>query len=481
MHDTQVLTIFDRPAGLRVIGLTQVAFGTVGLVGSVGLLVATLMGVPALSENGYLYSALVFVGIAVPCLVIGNYVDDLRRGAVIAQMGYSAIAATLAGYLLIVRGPDYEWTVPVFGITVQVAVGRVALMIVVVQVLIALYLIARWERVVPPDTAVVVRDRTRARLVERGIVQLPVGEHLLAPDGTSIHDPDEVQHVLEARRVVSEEGTAILCPNCGGATSLSKVNEDNTLTCDYCGVRVAVGSVFVPCTNHPEYLAAATCAVCGQHFCRRCLTAQEPPVDERWRGSLVLLCRDCFEGRYIPAVATTAFALPIEELFGEAGSRFRAVAHLYRKFLSAYAKVVRFTVRLSVEVLPRLIARGSRERSDNCVAFLFAVIIAIIAVPIIVGVLLLLGAVIVVPLLFYAGLIGVVVQAVRILRGTDFVSLDEARERGLLKRKRTEIPKESELRRDSRHWERGRTEPRGSYKAPLFDTSYDRGEPTRRW
>jgi hypothetical protein len=74
-------TILDRPFGLRIIGLTQMAFGVFGLLAAVGVLVASIGAAPVFATVGPLYALLIFVGVALPCLIIGNYVDDLRRNA----------------------------------------------------------------------------------------------------------------------------------------------------------------------------------------------------------------------------------------------------------------------------------------------------------------------------------------------------------------------------------------------------------------
>ncbi|MHA2071086.1 MAG: hypothetical protein ACW985_04810, partial [Candidatus Thorarchaeota archaeon] len=102
-------TILDRPFGLRIIGLTQMAFGVFGLLAAVGVLVASLGAASAFATVGPLYALLIFVGVALPCLIIGNYVDDLRRNAVIAQAIYSIIAVGLTGYFLLNWGVAYSW------------------------------------------------------------------------------------------------------------------------------------------------------------------------------------------------------------------------------------------------------------------------------------------------------------------------------------------------------------------------------------
>jgi len=430
------------------------AFGVFGLLASIGVLFATISGVLILQPMGYVYSLLIFVGVALPCLVIGNYVDDMRRNAVIAQVFYSLVAIALSGFLIYARGITYNWTVPLFNMTVQVAVGNVAALIIGIQSLIVLYLAVRWNKVVPPPGVRVVRDRTEAKGISEGLLPTPLGTGLLAPDGESELTEEEAQRVLGVRKITTAEGMAILCSNCGGANPLTNLNEDNTLNCAYCGVKLGISSVFVPCENHPEYLAATTCAVCGHHFCRLCLTAQEPPIDKRWESSTLFLCRKCFEGRYRPAVTTTSLVIPIEGLFSTAGGRFSTVGRIYQRFLGTYGSVLKHTWRLPLELLAALGKRAGKGGggSNDCAGALILIIVIIVAIPVIAGLLLLAGAIVLIPLLFYAGLVGVIVEAVKILQRTDFVSLDTLRVDQIVKKKRPKV-KESRLRLTTRSWE----------------------------
>ncbi len=451
-QENQLDTIFDRPRALRFIGLTQMLFGLLGLIAGIGLLLAMETGV-ADPDATPPYVLLIFVGVAIPCLVIGNYVDDLRRRAVIAQILYSFTAVILTALFLGVYGIDYHWTFPWYETTFDVFIGNLAAAILVIQLLFGLYLIVKWSDVVPPPGVTIERDRTRARLIERGELPSPLSTHLLAADGKTELPQEEGQRLLQVRKLVTEEGMAILCSNCGGATPLTKVDDDNTLRCDYCGVRLAVSSVFVPCEHHPEYLAATSCAVCGDHFCRMCLTAQEPPVDERWEGSTVFLCQKCFEGRFKPAVTTSSLVLPIENLFGVAGGRFSKLGQLYGKFLRAYGGIMKHVVRFSLRMASSMGRSGRGGRGgDNAASFFILMIIIIIAIPIAVGFILLVAGIVIIPLLFYVGLVGVAIEAVRIIRRTDFISLQEAREKGIKLAKPVE-KKESVLRETTRSWE----------------------------
>ena len=447
-NETEQDTIFDRPLFLRLIGLTQMAFGLLGLIATIGLIAASLG-----AYTNPLYAAAVFLGVALPCLVIGNYVDDLRRWAVVAQIVYSLAAVALTGFLLIVRGIGYTWTVPIFGFSILVAIGNVAVFILITQSLFVLYLILKWKVVAPPPGVYIERDRAKAKLIEEGLIPTPLKPRLLAPDGTTVLTPEETTRILDVRRMETEEGMAILCSNCGGATPLTKASDDNTVQCEYCGVRLAIGGVFVPCQNHPEFLAATSCAVCGEHFCRRCLTAQEPPVDERWVGSSVHLCQRCFEGRYRPAVTTTSLVIPIDELFDQAGTRFSRVGSIYRRFLGKYVSSMRYVLEGALRIAGNVLrSSGGRKSGDNAIMFLIMVVVVIVAIPIAIGVLLLIGALVIIPVLFYAGLIGVMVEASRILSGTDFVSLEKSREQGL-KQGRPVKRRESTLRTSTRPWQ----------------------------
>ncbi len=449
-------TIFDRPWGLRLIGITQMTFGVLSAIGAIGIFAAWQLGVPEIAELGLIYVLLIIFGAAIPSLIIGNYVDDLRRNAVFAQVFYSTFAVIAAGSFLIIRGIGYFWTFPLFETEVVLAIGNVALLIVVVEAIFALYLVIRWNHVVPPPGAMIERDRRKARMIEEGIMPTPLSPSLLGPDGQSILTPEETQRVMEIRKIETDEGMAILCSNCGGATPLTKMVDDNTVPCNYCGVTLAVSSVFVPCDNHPEFLAATTCAVCGDRFCRRCLTAQEPPVDERWEGSTVYLCQNCFEGRFRPAVTTTSLVIPIDKLFSQSGKRFSRVGGIYKKFLGKYLGIMRYVLEFSIR-LAGSVAKGSGKGSggDNAASIIIVIIVAIVAIPIAIGILLLLGSIIIIPLIFYIGLISITIEAVKIIRHTDFLSIDKARKKGI-ERGRPTKKKESKLREEIRttHYER---------------------------
>lgn len=452
------------------------AFGLFGLIASIGIVGAILIGGPSILDGmGYIYSVLIFVGVALPCLIIGNYVDDLRKNAVTAQVIYSLMAMGLTGFFIAVRGLHYIWTVPLFETEIVVAIGNLAALILVSQAFIILYLILNWHRVVPPDDVEVVRDRKEAKQIEMGLVPSPLSPTLMGSDGTTELSDEDSQRIMDVHKVVSVGGMAVLCSNCNGATPLSKA-KDNKLQCDYCGVTLGVGNVFVPCKNHSEYLAATTCAVCGDHFCRKCLTAQTPPIDDRWTASTIFMCQTCFEGRYRPAVTTTSFVIPIDQLFSTAGARFATVGKIYRRFLGAYGGVLKAIFGWPLALLGSFGKKdddGKRRGggggwgggnldlsglgssggdADACVGIILMIVIIIIAIPIIAGILMAVGALVFIPLLFYAGLIAVTFEAVKVIRRTDFQSLDSVRIQSVVEKKQPKA-KQSTLRPYTRTWE----------------------------
>ncbi|MEM2142895.1 MAG: hypothetical protein QXQ81_06545 [Candidatus Thorarchaeota archaeon] len=270
MGTRQMDTIFDRPAGIRFIGVLHMMFGAVSILAAAGIAYAWRVGVPQLAENGLLYVLAIILGVTVPCLVIGNYVDDLRKSAVVAQLIYSIAATILCTLFVEQNGIGYSWTVPFFDTTANVNIGYLATFITIIELCTVLYILARWKSIVPPPGVKIERDRRRARLIERGLLPSPLDPRLLAPDGVTPLTPEQQERILDVRRLETREGMAILCSNCGGATPVTEASRDNTVKCNYCGVTLGLGGVFVPCKNHPEYLAATTCAVCGEPFCRRC-------------------------------------------------------------------------------------------------------------------------------------------------------------------------------------------------------------------
>jgi len=452
-EEEKTYVVFEKPVGLRLISVTQMTFGIFGIIATIGLLIATIDG--TLGSIGYIYTLLIFGGVAFPCLAIGYYVDDFRRWAVMSQILYSFIAVALSALLIYVQGLSYSWTFPLFGAeNFEIAIGNVAAFIIASQTVIILYLVIRADRVLPPKGVKVVRELTPAGLAEIGEIPTPMDPALLASDGMTTLTPGEEKKILDVRRVVTEEGMAILCSNCGGATPLSKTKDDNTVDCDYCGVVLGVSSVFVPCENHGEYLAATTCNVCGNHFCRQCLTVQEPPVDKKWEASAIYLCRKCFEGRYRPAVTTASLVIPIDNLFTSAGGRFARVGSMYRSFLGVYGNAMKHLWRLPLELLASIgkSGGGGGGSGDSCAGAILLIIIIIIAIPLLAGVLMLLGAIIIIPILFYAGLVAVTIEAAKIISRTDFVSVDSARVKSLVMKRRMKAT-ESKLRPAVRSWD----------------------------
>jgi hypothetical protein len=138
-------------------------------------------------------------------------------------------------------------------------------------------------------------------------------------------------------------------------------------------------------------------------------------------------------------------------LFSKAGSRFSRVGSLYGKFLGKYFRIMGYSLRIAADVLASM-SKSSGHGDDNAGALILAIIIAVVAIPVLTGIALLLGAIVIVPILFYAGLVGVAAEAVRIIRRTDFISLDQARERAVVRREPVK-KKESDLRAPSRSWQ----------------------------
>jgi hypothetical protein len=64
----------------------------------------------------------------------------------------------------------------------------------------------------------------------------------------------------------------------------------------------------------------------------------------------------------------------------------------------------------------------------------------------------LVGAIILIPLLFYAGLIAVTFEAVKVIRRTDFQSLENVRLQSVVKKKQPKV-KQSKVRPYTRTWE----------------------------
>ena len=74
MTEQIIDTIFDRPRGLRFIGLTQMLFGVFGLIASIGVIFAKYFTDANLGDLGFTYALAIFFGIALPGLVIVNFV-----------------------------------------------------------------------------------------------------------------------------------------------------------------------------------------------------------------------------------------------------------------------------------------------------------------------------------------------------------------------------------------------------------------------
>jgi hypothetical protein len=142
--------------------------------------------------------------------------------------------------------------------------------------------------------------------------------------------------------------------------------------------------------------------------------------------------------------------IPIHQLFSKAGSRFSRVGSIYGRFLRSYFRIMGYSIEIAGRALAAM--SSSSHGNDNAGAVIIGIIIAVVAIPVLTGIALLLGAIVIVPILFYAGLVGVTIEAVRIIRRTDFLSLDQAREKAVVRREPAK-KKESELRGASRPWQ----------------------------
>ncbi|NWF96026.1 MAG: hypothetical protein HXY34_07760 [Candidatus Thorarchaeota archaeon] len=113
---------------------------------------------------------------------------------------------------------------------------------------------------------------------------------------------------------------------------------------------------------------------------------------------------------------------------------------------------------------------GGHGSNDNVGAAILIIILIVVAIPVIAFVILLLGAIVIIPVLFYAGLVSVAIESVKIIRRTDFVSLDQARERGL----KSKVPvqtQEDKSREVMQEWSRSGEKPLTPDRH-LFDPYY---------
>jgi hypothetical protein len=108
------------------------------------------------------------------------------------------------------------------------------------------------------------------------------------------------------------------------------------------------------------------------------------------------------------------------------------VGGIYKKFLRKYLGIMRYVLEFSIR-LAGSVAKGSGKGSgsDNAASIIIVIIVAIVAIPVAIGILLLLGSIIIIPLIFYISLIGITIEAVKIIRRTDFLSIDKARKKGI--------------------------------------------------
>jgi len=82
------------------------------------------------------------------------------------------------------------------------------------------------------------------------------------------------------------------------------------------------------------------------------------------------------------------------------------------------------------------IARGGD--SDEALIILLVIIAIVVGIPIALSLIFIAAVAVIVPILFYAGMIGVSIHAIRTLRGTDFVSLEDIRRKKIEERKKFE-------------------------------------------
>jgi hypothetical protein len=128
---------------------------------------------------------------------------------------------------------------------------------------------------------------------------------------------------------------------------------------------------------------------------------------------------------------------------------------MYRSFLGVYGNAMKHLWRLPLELLASIGKAGgggSGGSGDSCAGAILLIIIIIIAIPLLAGVLMLLGAIIIIPILFYAGLVAVTIEAAKIISRTDFISVDSARVKSLVMDRRTKTT-ESKLRPGVRSWD----------------------------
>ena len=90
--------------------------------------------------------------------------------------------------------------------------------------------------------------------------------------------------------------------------------------------------------------------------------------------------------------------------------------------------VLEFSIRLAGSVAK---GSGKGRGGDDAAAIIIVIIVAIVAIPVAIGILMLAGSIIIIPLIFYIGLIGITIEAVKIIRRTDFLSIDKARKKGI--------------------------------------------------
>ncbi len=393
----------EIPHGVTLISVIEFIWGFLGILS--GLIIFHFS-----PESVRVWGIIILLAAGVPSLIISQGLKLMKRAAFILLVPYSLIAAVLSAYEIYFYGYNYVIVVDVAANQIHVNLGYISVMVGVANVFIFLYIILKWKSIVP----------------KKGVTYHYVPRYRREKKVDAISA--KVVHVDPSLKLGEKETSpdtlAILCPICLGATPVPEDTESNVVKCKYCGAEIALSGVYTPCKNHPDRLAVAKCSVCGNYFCQECLTAQEPPADPRWTGEMVFLCNDCFHGRYVPAVTAAAIANPSFEVLKATKNRMISSLSLIKNFIYGYfgkmKRVILWGLRLAAEL-----ARGSD--SDGLILIVLGIVAIIVGIPIAISLVTFAATLVILPILFYAGMIGVAINAIRIVRGTDFVSIEDMR------------------------------------------------------
>ena len=344
----------------------------------------------------------------------------MKRAAFFFLIPFSLLAAGLSLFEIYYFGYDYVLVVSISSHLIHVNLGYISDIVGALNILILLYILIRWKHIVPKKGVVYhyvprYRKEKKVNAIEAKIVHI---------------DPS-----LQLGQKETQKGDtlAILCPVCLGATPVPQDVESNTVKCQYCGTEIALSGVYTPCKNHPDRLAVAQCAVCGNYFCQECLTAQEPPADPKWKSEVVFLCKDCFHGRFMPAVTAAAITNPTFNVLEASKERMKHTLSLIGHFIGSYFSKMKGVIVWGFRIAGEISRGGDFEGGLYILLLILAIVIGI---PIAISLLMLAGAIVILPILFYAGMIGVAINAIRIVRGTDFVSIEEVRRKKIMDAKK---------------------------------------------